>query len=65
MSGILRLRGSHIMVKLKRIITFAVVTLLSGSKIAESRLFYDYESVVAKTIELGDGSGGIDRPTVS
>ena len=48
------------MARFRRVMTFAVLTMLCGSKIAQSRLFYNEGSWVAHPLSISNESGGID-----
>ena len=52
--------GDYNMARFRRVMTFAVLTMLCGSKIAQSRLFYNEGSWVAHPLSISNESGGID-----
>ena len=57
--------GDYNMARFRRVMTFAVLTMLCGSKIAQSRLYYEWDTRVASGVTLGNSSGGVDMPFVS
>ena len=52
--------GDYTMARFRRVMTFTVLTLLCGSKIAQSRLFYEHNTWVPQYIQTGDDSGGVN-----